>query len=692
MRINYTFLRFNVLNFQIDYIGLNFNVNQCPFTNLLFNMNRLILSICLLFVAGGLFAQAAPQAVYVLYSSQNMDILDYRMAYGGNSTTAYYAYNFKPGTNDQYTLYTGNGIFADYLPSGTLMSRDFKLSDELMTGVNNVNRQLFVVQQQQRGYVVSPVVSVTKITKSGNYYLVNAAAYSFILDTDNVFMGRELATAGSRSSVSLSTFGFQNCKYQYSFRRTPSVSGSESAEFDFIPGIGITSEKSGRTAAELQANQVTLWGINGLPLSDYINKECGNNGVQNVTPPPVPTNTTKTEPRLGDPGTGDPQPVADNNLVSISLISNHPTVNCNKTAAAGYHIVQPKETLNGIARYYGVTVAQLKAWNGIKDANKITVCQELRVAAGTTSAKSPVQLVKGGNVSPTGTPNVVLPPAQPATQPTYQPTQPSPQSSLPKLFDPGTPPATYSSPQPTVAVPNNNNTSTGIPAATASAIPAGTALTPVTSSTTATPTVQGQYYSVMPGEGVYTIAKKFGYTDERFRAMNNFPPTGNIALQVGQLVKVSDCEHAPVQTFSTLQVTPTTSKTATTPTVPPGTVVSTGTQPAPGGLTQPAAPGYQPLQPVTSSTNTGLTQPGTNPGFVPIGTAPANQPAITQPDTKPATKKEPIGFKDYFVRDSETIKDIARKQQLDPAELALINGKDQNEVLPPGTRIQLPIY
>ena len=691
MRINYAFLRFNNLNFQNDYIGLKFNLKRRPFTNLLFNMNRLFLSICLFFIAGGLLAQVAPQAVYVLYSSQNMDILDYRMAYGGNSTTAYYAYNFKPGTNDQYIMYTGNGIYADYLPTGTQMSRDFKVSDELMNGVNNVSRQLFVVQQQQRGYVVSPVVSVTKITKSGNYYLVNAAAYAFILDTDNVFMGRELASAGSRSSVSLSTFGFQNCKYQYSFRRTPSVSGAESAEFDFIPGIGITSEKSGRTAAEMQANQVTLWGINGLPLSDYINKECGNNGVQNVTPPPVPTNVAKTEQqqRLGETGTGDPQPVPGNNLVSISAISNHPTVNCNKVAAPGYHIVQPKETLNGISRYYGITVAQLKTWNGIKDANKITVCQELRVAAGATVAKSPVQLVKGTPTTSTSTtPNVVLPPAQPATQPVYQPVQATPQSSLPNLFDPGTAPATYNSPQPTVAVPNNPNTASGISA--------GTALAPVTSSTT-TASAQGQYYSVLPGEGVYTIAKKFGFTDERFRAMNNFPPTGNIALQVGQLVKVSDCEHVPVQTYSTLQVTPSTPKTVTTPTVQPGTVVSTGAlQPVANtpatGLTQPAAPGYQPLTPVTSSTP-GLTQPGsTGTGFVPIGTAPANQPAITQPDTKPATKKEPIGFKDYFLRDSETIKDIARKQQLDPAELALINGKDQNEVLPPGTRIQLPIY
>ncbi len=319
--------------------------------------------------------------------------------------------------------------------------------------------------------------------------------------------------------------------------------------------------------------------------------------------------------------------------------------------------------------------------------------------------QSPVQLVKG---TPTGAapattlapaPKVTLPPAAPAQNLVYQPVQATPQSSLPNLFDPGTAPATYSSPQPSVPAPAAMPVAN---AASPSGVPAGMTVAQG----------HGQYYSVLPGEGIYVIAKKFGFTDERFRSMNNFPATGNVALQVGQLVKVSDCEHAPVQTYSTLAVTPsgTTARPGATITQPaaaapvltqpalntqPVITQPVLTQPAAPGY-QPVAPGYQPLTPVTSSTTTpGLTQPGGGvvPGFVPIGGSPNIQPAITQPDViKPASKKEPIGFKDYFVRDSETIKDIARKQQLDPSELALINGKDQNEVLPPGTRVQLPIY
>lgn len=622
-------------------------------------MNRLLFAFCFLLTISSASGQVAPASVYLLYNSQNMDILDYRMAYSNNAT-AYYAYTLKPGGTDHFVLYTGAGVYADYLPNGTQNSRDFKLTDEIMSGVNNVSRQFFVLQQQQRGYVVSPVVAITKITKSGNYSLVSAAAYSFILDTDNVMMGREMSTAGSRSSVTLNTFGVRSCKYQYSFRRTGNTAGAETAEFDFIPGIGITSERSGRTAAEMQQNQVSLWGINGMPLDDYISKECGSAPVAGTPIAAAPTGTpAPIGPRLGDPGTGDPTTVAPAPVTGVvSAISNHQVVNCPKLADPGYHIVQPKETANSIARFYGITTAQLIKWNNLKDANKITICQELRVIAPGTQPQKALQATKGtAAATPVAAPKVTPPPVAPAVAPQYQPTQPAPSATLPDLFGTGGPaPLVYNSPQPTVAVPL--------------AAPAAPVTTPA--STVAIPGQQGQYYAVQPGEGVYVIAKKFGYTDERFRSMNNLPATGNVPLQVGQLLKVSECDNVQPQTYYT-PVPITTSRTGalTQPTVP--------------ALTQPntPAPSYQP---VLSSTPTTGGQ-----GFVPLGGA--TQPVVTAPEpAKTSVKRDPIGFKDYFVKDSETIKDIARKQKLDAAELGLINGRDQNEVLAPGTRIQIPIY
>jgi LysM repeat protein len=602
------------------------------------------------------FAQVAPQATYVLFNNQNMDILDYRLAFSTN-TTHYYAYNFKPGGNDQYILYSGSGVNLDNLPQNTQNSRDFKLTDDLTTGVNNVSRQLFMVVQQQRGYIVSPITKITKVTNSGKYIFVNAFNYSYVFDTDNISMGRELSTAGSGASVTLTSFGYKNCKYQYSFKRTPNVANAESAEFDFVPGIGIVSEKSGRNATEMQNNQVVLWAINGLTLSDYIGKECGNTAaITPNTPPtavPSPGNVVPPiDPRVGDPATGNVQPAQTGNLIYTSAISKQPAVNCGKAAGVGMHIVQPKETVNSIARFYGVTSAQILKWNGIKDANKISICQELQVAAPGGTLKKGLQpiIVVPANQVNTGV-KVTPPPTPPNNIPPYTPVQPIGPSPVPDLFGGGQQQGpTYIAPQP---MPQQ---------------PIATPTPEVPNNSTA-----GQFYSVKQGEGLAAIARKFGYTEERLRNMNKMPATGNVGLQVGQKLKISDCDNGSYYTSPTESAVPS----------PGGVPVFT--QPVGNTPTNLPTGVYQPLPPV----NTGA---GGTPAYTPV---PANYtpPVITTPEPpKTNNKRDPIGFKDYFVKDSETIKDIARKQSMDAAELALINGRDQNEKLAPGTRIQLPIY
>lgn len=46
----------------------------------------------------------------------------------------------------------------------------------------------------------------------------------------------------------------------------------------------------------------------------------------------------------------------------------------------GEHVVQTGDTLNALARQYGVSVADLVAWNGLSNPNQIHVGQSLRVA------------------------------------------------------------------------------------------------------------------------------------------------------------------------------------------------------------------------------------------------------------------------------------------------------------------------
>jgi LysM repeat protein len=563
-----------------------------------FVMMRFLCSLSFVLLAYFAQAQVAQSAIYILFSSQNMDVLDYRPAYS-NNITKYYAYNFRTKGNDQYMLYAGSGLNMDYLPTNSVSSASYTMSDEVVSSVNKVTRQFFVVLQQQRGYIVAPITKITKVTQSGKFTFINALDYSFVFDTDNISMGRELSTAGSGSSVALNSFGYQNCKYQYAFKRTPNVQNGEIAEFNYIPGIGITMERSGRTTTEMQANEVNLWSINGLTLSDYIAKECG--GTANVnaqTPPgpaPLPGNVVPpTDPQLGNPQTGYAPPAtapAPGNA-AISAISKYPIANCGKVADAGMHIVQPKETVNRIASFYGVTAANVLKWNNIKDANKISVCQELKIAApGGKVPKGLNPIIMGAPAGVSTGVTVTPPPAAPGSVPTYTPT-PTPQPSPSPGFITGQGGgAYYPSPQPlpnpTVQPPPANPNAGG-----------------------------GQYYAVQKGEGVSAIARKFGFTEERFRAMNGLPATGNVPLQLGQRLRVSDCD---------VYSTPNTGLQSD-----PSGVIPQLTLPVGGGATGLPTGALPQLLPQTSDSSK---PPGTtSPGFTPVGNVPiGTQPAVTTP-------------------------------------------------------------
>jgi lipoprotein NlpD len=66
-------------------------------------------------------------------------------------------------------------------------------------------------------------------------------------------------------------------------------------------------------------------------------------------------------------------------------LSKQPTTS--SVAPGGTYVVRPGDTLYKVARSNGVTIADLKRWNNINDANQLNVGQVLRLAsgAGTTS-------------------------------------------------------------------------------------------------------------------------------------------------------------------------------------------------------------------------------------------------------------------------------------------------------------------
>jgi len=109
-------------------------------------------------------------------------------------------------------------------------------------------------------------------------------------------------------------------------------------------------------------------------------------------------------------------PVADRSTGSPSTAST-PAAKASEAASGPvYHVVQPGETLRGIARQYGVTTEELISLNQLSDPNRIVVGQRLKIREGAAAVASPgagVQVVpvpvEGGPEAVSAAPVVTSP-------------------------------------------------------------------------------------------------------------------------------------------------------------------------------------------------------------------------------------------------------------------------------------------
>lgn len=575
--------------------------------------------------AGMAFAQQSTP-LYIMYNSACMDQLEYRYVYAGTSVTAF---SVHPTANEQYVLTTGTGgITSPTLPKTTVNCRDLAFSDQFLTDVNNVSRQIYIVQQLSSGYILMPVIAATQVIRSGTYYLYRAPSYSFAIDTSNLVYESNIATGSSEWYIYFNGLKIRGCYYEYSFKREPTKANQERSEFDFVPGIGVTSERTGKTAAEAENNHFRLIKMNGMALEDYISARCQSQ------PPGTSAPLSQYTPKVNyGPGTLREEDKEKASILNPSGTMGPPApvkfANCPEPLGEGYHIVQPGETLNAISRSYSIPVKSLVSWNKIKDPDHINVCQKIWLRTPPTNVNT---LASKGSAPPAALPredNTVV------RQDQYWQTNTNYQT------------ATYNYPQPQPQ-------------------PSVAPAQPYT------PPAQTLVHTVQKGETLYGIGQRYGITESDMRRLNNFPATGEVVVKPGMQLFVADCCPNPTAT--------------TTPAQPATTYPNLSAQPA----YQPQQPVAQPSNPGTGvlpelfSTPTS-TQPVTY--GQPTSTAPTAAPSTSNP-TQPT--KQPAYFQEYIVREGDTINSVAIKFKVNAQELALVNNKEPNETLIAGQRLLIP--
>ncbi len=511
------------------------------------------------------------QPIYIQFDPSCMNQLEYRYVYTGAVANAYLV---QPNASEQIQLQAGSqGINSPTMPPNMVSCKTFKFDDQFFNDLNNLSRQVYMVHTQAKGYLLIPLISAAQILRSGQYYMVRTRNYSFAVDTTNLVYEQNIATGTSDWYIYFNGLKFRGCFFEYSFKREPMRGNQERSEFDFIPGIGLSYERTGMTPAEAENNHYRLVKVNNLPLEDYINQRCS--GRSAPTPPPVSSYTPQVEYgtiRESDketyslPGQKPSTPAAPQGPTTLP-----PLADCPEPPGEGYHIVQPGETLNAISRAYNIPVRNLIQWNKIKNPNLILVCQKIWLrtpppGATVSTPRKPASPVASVAPGSTG-----LPVAQRQdiywglTQQELAQSGKGAQAP-PTVYDvnqPQTPPA-Y------------------------------------------TPQAKTIFHTVQSGETLFGIATRYRISEADIRRLNNYPPTGPVNLQPGMQLLVSDCCPPGAAQSSAPAGTP-----------QPSAPIS-GTTPPPSGL--PSVFGSEPVAPAAYGQPT-TTQP-TEPAVTPTKTTP----------------------------------------------------------------------
>jgi len=455
-----------------------------------------------------------------------MDRYEYR--YNG-AGYGHIAYHIRTSDREKVILEVGteNKVNRPNRPTNTVSCADLSLNERVVRQINDGETQIYIIRRVGNGYNVSPVGIATYTQISSSFIGFVSVDHKFVyqFNQPSSTTRKDLSSGNSESQVFFNGVLSNDCPRKLEFERTKKSAGKNYSRMVIIPEIGIIEESIGFNKVDAENNRLILYAINEIPIERYVNTYCTDKGFNyayastfyseagrystNTSPsggqiwdlesgnkPNTTTGANNNNNNSGTSGstgaflctiykdidrglyidratgqaangecggntyrngymvtgtipTPPTNPVPPTTTVDVPPVTTPPTTvvygDCGEYSGNGYHIVQKNETLYGISRLYGLSVNQIKAWNGM-NTNLIKPCMKLYTRA------------QGAGSVGSGSGEVFA--------------------------------------------------------------------------------SKGATHIVRRGETIYQLAKKYGYTPERFRTMNNLPGD---RLTIGQQLVTSDC-------------------------------------------------------------------------------------------------------------------------------------------------------
>ncbi len=628
-------------------------------------MNRIALAFIITFLTQLLPAQ---EVTYVVFNRDCMSQLVYRYAYPNvKGDDPVYAYSINPNVLENYVFTAkGAGHYAPTMPVGAVSCRSLELNDGFVAAVNRGDRQMLVVfQRQEGGYWLMPIESATLVARSGQKYWVRSKNCSFTFDTLRLENDQNMAITGSATAVYFKGAKLRNCLMEYSFHCESIKSGDIRSDVDLIPSLGFSSDQTGTSTAKALENQMQLFRVNGQYLDDYIAKGCPEGGKIEISRTLKPAQYGYDKESYGYSET-------DKEVMSIKTnkaLDAKPTeynyngatvaIDCPEKLGDGYHVVQKGENLRAIARTYNVDVPTLVKWNNISNPNLIEVCQVIWYKKPPTNVNKLVkdaaakpaqystpenQVVDQRKIKQTSNEKTVRPAEYNAVDDGYDSWRQKPQNFSTKEVVKPQQYEYYDKLQPSSDRP--------------------------------------LIHTIQKGEYLYKLAKMYNCPEECIRQANNMPVQGDVSFAIGEKVIIPECDC-----LKTGRLSPKNQPYDE----PVNTKVQEQKTRTGGNLLDPVTYNYDDPYVKTE----GKKEPAKLVDEWPINETDKVAASINAKTEKSTSKggdqpKVPQ-FKEYLARQGDTLRSIATKYKVDPAELAQVNGLGLNEAIIPGKWILIPI-
>lgn len=427
-----------------------------------------------------------------------MERLEYESV--NKNTDPFVAYQINVGDGEKVILEIGQESknTTTKLPTPTIGCDNGAFNLPMVQKINSrIDEVFLVVKRNNRKYTVSPVNFATYFSVKGDVISVISPKYKFQFDTKDGAIGENIST-DKTADVFFQGRMEQECTGAYVFRQIAQGSRTPYTDLVLIPEVGIIEMRSGQTLDQALTNGMQLEKVNDDSFDDYLEEKCEESLSDNVLANSKPGQAKEAEVTPSG-AVGYDMTVKNGNVrqrvnsagnqVSSSSLPNtvnRGSVNNNTALSPGgtnqYHTVKKGETLYRISKMYDISVGQIKSWNSL-NSNLITTGSQLMVGTQAVAVDNTVNDNTATTNQQSGFAN----------------------NNKPRYF-----PAPYN----TTYRPNGNNevlTNKGV----------------------------AESYQVKPGDTVASLAMRFGFTEKKFREINQLGDSDFI--KIGQALKTSDC-------------------------------------------------------------------------------------------------------------------------------------------------------